>query len=443
MKVKDFMKKGNLEEGNLIKIKTKEGNEFTGFIIPSDKEEMLALKSSQGYNAGFNVNNISEVKMLKESKKVGKPKTVNIEKNPDLPTISILHTGGTIASRVNYKTGGVFSSFSPEDLIALFPEIPKIANIDSILVSNIMSENMMFDNYKKIAKAVEEESRKDIKGIIIGHGTDTMHYTSAALSFMLENINIPVIIVGAQRSSDRGSSDAAMNLICAMEFIKKTDFAGVAVCMHENIGDDNCIVIPGTKARKMHSSRRDAFKAINARPIARIHAGTKEIEYLKEDYPKQNPGNELKTRYEFEEKVGLLKSHPNISHKIVEFFKGYKGLIIEGTGLGHLPVGTKENEKIEKALEKVIKSGTTVVMTTQTIYGRVDMGVYSVGRILMKKGVISGEDMLPETAFIKLAWLLGNYKKEEARELIGKSLRGEITACSEITNFEKIDSFKK
>ena len=264
------------------------------------------------------------------------------------------------------------------------------------------------------------------------HGTDTMTYTSAALAFSLENIPIPVIIVGAQRSSDRGSSDASVNLICAAEFIAKSDFAGVALCMHEKMDDDICAILPACKTRKMHTSRRDAFKPINDTVIARVDFEKRKIEFVKKEYMKKDKKRKLTIKNEFEDKVSILKCHPNMFPEQFEFFKGYKGLVIEGTGLGQAPVGVPNelceiHKKNLAAIKKLVETGTVVVMTSQTIFGRVQMHVYSNAIDLVNAGVIPGEDMTSETAFIKLAWLLGNYKnKDEINKLLVTNLRGEI-----------------
>jgi glutamyl-tRNA(Gln) amidotransferase subunit D len=258
-------------------------------------------------------------------------------------------------------------------------------------------------------------------------GTDNLAVAASALSFVLESCPIPVVFVGSQRSSDRGSSDANMNLLCASNFIAKTDFSGVVICMHENIDDKNCVILPGCKTRKLHTSRRDAFKTVNDVPIAKVDYKTKEIQFLKNDYLKNN--NKLIIKDKFEEKVGLIKITINMTANQFLAYKNYKGLIIEGTGMGHTPLDvidneTKEHAKIKKVLQTLSKK-TILVMTSQCLFGRINMNIYSKGRDLQDIGIISGEDMLPETAFVKLAWLLGNYPKN-TKELITKNLRGEI-----------------
>ncbi len=424
MKLSEFLKKKKIKESDLVQAAS-DGETLEGYIIPNRNEEILMLKLKNGYNAGIEISKIKTIKKSGDGKSVGKAKTIEVKKNPGLPTISILHTGGTIASRVNYQTGGVYASFKVEDFITMFPEITKIANIESVFVSNMMSEDMLFSDYKKIAKAVAEEIKKGAKGVIIGHGTDTLAFTAAALSFILENCTIPVIVVGAQRSTDRGSTDAAENLVCAAEFIARSGFAGVAICMHETSDDKNCVILPACKTRKMHSSRRDAFKAINDSPIARVNFETREIKFLKE-LPKQ--GGKFLLKDKMENKVALLKTHPEMKPEQFLAFKKMKGLVIEGTGLGHAPVNTKENQKNFLALKQLLKKGVVIAMTTQCLYGRVHPTIYTNLRKLSEAGIIFCEDMLPETAFVKLAWLLGNYKnKEEIKRLMATNLRGEIS----------------
>lgn len=440
MLLKDFLKKRRLKEGDKIKAEY-DGSMLEGIIIPSHLQDTLVLKLNSGYNAGIKISNIGKTEKIEETKSVSKPEKVLIKRNSELPNVSILQIGGTIAARVDYKSGAVFSSFEPADLISMFPELSNIANLESRLVSNMFSEDMQFAHYKKIVSEIKKEMQKNVSGIILPHGTDTIAYTSAALSFMIENPKVPIILVGAQRSTDRGSSDAAMNLICTIEFITKTDFSGIAICMHENMDDNYCVILPACKTRKMHTSRRDAFKAVNDTPIARINYKTREIEFIKKDYARKSNSAKTIFKPELEEKVALIKTHPGIKASLFDFLRKEKtkGLVLEGTGLGQVPIGTpnelcKENQEIKKALQKLIGSGCLVVMASQCIFGRVQMNVYDNAVELEKIGVIPGEDMLAETALIKLAWLLGNHKKDEAKKLLQKNLRGEITEYTRINS---------
>lgn len=403
--------------------------ETEGILLPYQNPDFLFLKLKNGYNIGIHKKKIKQTLLL-EKFRPKEHKIKKIKQSSEKPRITILHTGGTIASKVDYNTGGVISKFAPEEIINMFPELKTIANIKSKLISNMFSEDMRFKHYTIMCRAIQKEIKQNVDGIILTHGTDTLCYTSAALAFALENLPIPVIIVGSQRSSDRGSSDAAFNLICAAKFITQSGFSGIAICMHESSSDNTCLIMPPCKTRKLHTSRRDAFKVVNDKPIARINYETGKIEYLK-PYSKKSSQNKLIVRDKFEEKVGLIKTHPNMFPSQFHFFRNYKGLVIEGTGLGQAPVGTpnkicKIHEKNLKALKNIISKGCMVIMASQCIFGIVQMHVYSDAIDLANIGVIPGKDMLSETAFIKLSWLLGNFPKNKIRELFESNLRGEI-----------------
>jgi glutamyl-tRNA(Gln) amidotransferase subunit D len=442
MDLKELLQKNRLSEGDFARVLCKDNSIIEGSIVPSSEKGILALKLKNGYNAGVKIDEVSEIKKVPEGKSVGKPPLKEIKKDPKKPTITILHTGGTIASRVDYRTGAVFSSFNPEDLLSMFPELKEIANFEPRLLAKMWSDDLRFKHFGFIANEIKKEFEKKAEGVIIGMGTDNLAVASAALAFVLEKCPIPVIIVGAQRSSDRGSSDAAMNLICAAEFIAKTEFAGVAICMHYSSSDRKCAILPACKTKKLHSSRRDAFKPVNDSPIALVDYNSKSIEFLKNDYTRKDKTAEMLVKPKFEEKVAIFKIHINMFPEQFEFYEkqGYNGLVIEGTGLGHTPGHnpnefTRIHEKFFPAIKKLADSGCVIVMTTNALFGRVNMNVYDKGIDLQKCGIISGEDMLAETAFIKLAWLLGNFPKSKVKELIGKNLRGEITERTEIDAF--------
>jgi len=400
-----------MKSGDYVEIKTS-SDSFKGILMPDSISGKLVLKLDSGYNLGIDKKKIKSKKVLKVGiKKTSK--TVKVKQNPKLPKILILHTGGTIASKVSYKTGGVIAKFSPEELLELIPELGKIANIETMQVSNIFSEDMGFKDYNNLAREIKKSK---VDGVIITHGTDTLHYTAAALSFMLDNLGFPVLLVGSQRSSDRGSSDAGMNMICAAQFIANSDFAEVGVCMHSSMDDTACWILPGLKSRKFHSSRRDAFQAVNAKPFALVDLQGK-IKVIDNSFKKRGDLN-LKVDFLDENlKIGILKVHPGMSHVEIDCYSKYNGLIIEGTGLGHMPVNS--DSKIFNSLKKL---KIPKVMCTQTIFGRVNMNVYSTGRKLQEV-LISGSDMTSETAFIKLAWLLST---KQNVNLMSENLKGEI-----------------
>ena len=413
--------------GDTVEVVTKDKT-FSGTLMPNEETDAVVLKLDSGYNMGIAKEKITSVKTVGARKE----HTETFEKvvsKKGLPTIAILHTGGTIASKVDYETGGVVAKFSVEDMLAMVPELRDIANIETELVANMMSEDMLIEDYKKISDAVRKYAEQKVQGVIIGHGTDTLAYTAAALAFVFEKINIPVIIVGAQRSPDRASTDATMNLICAAEFIAKTDFTGVAICMHNSVNDDECAILPATKTRKMHTSRRDAFKAINDTPLALVNYKTKDINYLKQDYGRKTEDDTLIVKDRFEKDTGLLKVHPVMKNRLYEFFAGhYKGFVLEGTGLGHAPTNLgEENLKNHATLKKYIAEGGFVAVTSQCLFGGVHPSVYVNLRRLSSIGCLYCNDMLPETALIKLSWLLGNYKDpEQIKRLMVTNLRGEI-----------------
>ena len=411
--------------GDKVKIISKKRTE-EGILMPSPDQQAVIIKLDNGYNMGFKKDDVTKIETVEKSKEV-KPIKEKIVKDESLPTIAVLHTGGTIASKVDYETGAVTAKFTAEDLLEMFPELRERANIETELVANMMSEDMVFSDYQKVAAAVKKYADMNVKGIIIGHGTDTLAFTAAALAFMFEKINLPVLIVGSQRSSDRGSTDAAQNLICVAEFIAKTKFTGIAICMHHASSDEMCAILPATKTRKMHTSRRDAFKAVNDQPIALIDYNTQEIDFLQDYNKKSKEDNKIIMKEKFSDKVGLLKTHPNMNPALFEFFtENYQAIVIEATGLGHTPTNLGDNLKNYEALKKFIKKGGIVAITSQCLFGRVHPSVYTNLRRLSEIGCIFCEDMLPETAFIKLSWLLGNYSPEETHELLAKNLRGEI-----------------
>lgn len=418
--------------GDAVEIKLKD--EIIKGILMPEETDFSFIKLDNGYNLGIKKRNIKSINIISK-KKTKESKFSKVKKNKKLQDITILHTGGTIASKVDYKTGGVVAQFKPEEIVAMFPELGKIANIKSRLIGNIMSENMVFEHYNLIAKEIKKEVEKGTQGIIVTHGTDTMHYTSAALSFILEGLTIPVILVGAQRSSDRGSSDAAVNLISSCIFIANTKIPGVTICMHENQEDDKCLIIDGLNSRKMHTSRRDAFRPINKNPIAKVDYKNKKVELINTSKIK-NQKSKLKLRLFKDVKVGLIKSKPGMYAEEFNSYKNFDGLIIEGTGLGHIPIiesdkFTKENKKILNTIKELCKK-TVTVMTPQTIYGRINLNVYSPGRLLSEAGVLGNYcDTTPETSYIKLAWLLSNYAKKEVKRLYSKNLRGEVSERSE------------
>lgn len=383
---------------------TYKGNKYTGILMPSTEKGLIILKLDNGYNIGLKG---AKIKKIGVAKALKTPK-FKVKSKKKLPTVTIITTGGTITSRVDYRTGAVHSLSKAEELLASIPEIAKLANIRVLNPFNIMSEDMNHTHWQKLAKLIANDKSE---GVIVTHGTDTLHFTSAALSFMLNNLNKPVALVGGQRSSDRGSFDGAQNLICAIHYCL-SDIAEVAIVMHGTTEDESCIAIRGTKARKMHTSRRDAFRPINDLPLAQIYPNGK-IKLIQK-YNKRS-SSKVKANTKFEPKIALVKFAPGLDPGLIDYYvkKKYKGIILEGTGLGHVSVKSWL-KSIKSAAKKMF-----VGMTSQCLYGRVDPFVYTNMRILKDAGVVYLEDMLPETAYVKLGWALAN-KKSMQDNLVGE-----------------------
>ena len=417
------IRKAGANIGDLIRI-IRNGQVYEGILIPrseyGDKEHVV-IKLKNGYNVGFKITSNTKIEKVGEGVKPSFTPPPPPKQNPELPKVTIVSTGGTIASRVDYRTGAVRPALTASDLYSVVPELGEIARIEAKILFSLFSENITPKHWTEIAKTVAEEISKGVSGVVIAHGTDTMGYTSAALSFALQNLPVPVILVGSQRSADRPSSDAATNLIGAVTAASKAPFAEVAVAMHETTSDTTIILHKGTKVRKCHTSRRDTFKSVNSTPIARIKDG--KIEMLTQDYRKRNSKNRLVLKPKFNEKVALIKFYPGINPSIIDWFvdNGYKGIILEGTGLGH--VGRYCFESIRNAVEHDVIVG----MTSQCIWGRVNMNVYNQGRDLQALGVIPLGDMLAETATVKLMWILGQTQNiEEAKKLLKTNIAGEF-----------------
>lgn len=412
----------NFFPGDKVKIKLKNKEEIECIIIKVEKDFFI-IKLKNGYNIGI------EKKEIDNIEKIGKKE---LEKFPEAKieskatkNIVVIIAGGTISSRVDYTTGAVSSLMKPENLFFLTPKLFEIANIKIDFAFSLLSENITPKHWKFLAKKCEKWLKdSSIDGIIITHGTDTLHYTAAALSFMLKNINKPIVLTYAQRSSDRPSTDAILNLI-ASAYIALSDIAEVVVVGHANIDDDYCFVLRGTKVRKMHSTRRDTFRPINCLPIAKIDKNGN-IEFISEYRKKQDVKENPKADLSFNEKVALIKFYPNCDASILDFYykKGYKGIVIEATGMGHVSSEGKNNwlKKIKKLSKKML-----ICFAPQTIYGSLNPYVYSTARELSKANVVYLKDILPETAYVKLGYVLGKTKNlEKAKELMLTNMANEF-----------------
>jgi glutamyl-tRNA(Gln) amidotransferase subunit D len=402
-----------------------------GVLMPSTDDDRYVLKLDGGYNVGIDRADTSVEVLEEDAYTVGEDDTEEgarseIDFDDDLPRIALISTGGTIASTVDYRTGAVTAQFDAEDVLRAVPDLAGRANYCGRVVANILSENMEPPIWQDLAEAVADEIERGADGVVVMHGTDTMQYSAAALSFMLDT-PVPIVFTGSQRSADRPSSDNVMNAVCAVE-AAKADCAEVLVCMHESESDDACALHRGTRVRKNHTSRRDAFETIGAQPLGRVAYGPDEASVeLREDVEYQERGDvELDTATDLESEVELVKFTPGMDPAAFEYLEDKAGVVIEGTGLGHV-----HTDHIP-LIEDLVESGTTVVMTSQCLEGRVCDRVYDTGRDLLDAGVIEAGDTLPGTAKVKLMWALANCEDdEEAERLMAQDLAGELTEESQ------------
>jgi len=417
----DILKKYKIGIWDIIQITTNK-TQLEGILMPRNEysaPDFIEIKLENNYNIGINVSEIQNIKKIGKKEANYKLPEKEFPHNKDLPKLQLLGTGGTVASRLDYTTGAVIPSFTPSELFSSVPELAEICNLDCEVVFEILSENMKFEYWQKLAEKVKQAVDSGFDGVIIGHGTDTMSFTSAALSFMLKNLTIPVVLTGSQRSSDRPSSDAALNLINAAT-VATSDIAEVVVTMLGSPSHDYGLIHRGTLVRKMHSSVRDTFRTIDDIPLGMVR--DRKVKMFKNNYTKRNQ-SETTIKTNFEKKVALIYSYPGMENEQIEFYidKGYKGIVFAGTGLGH--VSTNIYDSIKRAIQENI----TILMTTQTIHGFVGMNVYSTGRELQNLGVIPGRNLLPEVGYVKLGWVLGQTSDlKEIKNLLLTNIAGEF-----------------
>lgn len=434
-KIKELLRSASIEVGDKIRVE-KTGSTYEGVLMPRTElgdPNHIIVKLASGYNLGIKLGRGVKITKLVKGKlpKLGPP-LLEVKRDPSKPDVTIVGTGGTIASRVDYRTGAVYPAFTAQEIYSAVPELAELANVRVVEACNVFSEHMTPDLWVKIGRAIAKELNAGASGVVVAHGTDTMGYTAAALSFMLKELFRPVVLVGSQRSSDRPSSDAALNLISAVRVAGRSDIAEVCVVMHGSTEDDFCLIHRGTKVRKCHTSRRDTFQTINDISIGMVKNG--ELNIFRDDYNRAGSKGRVTVDGKFEPKVALLKVTPGMPSSVIEGMlrAGDKGIVLEGTGLGHVP------ESLFDGIKLAVDKGVPVVMTSQCLWGRVDMKVYSTGRDLLQLGVIPGEDMLPETAYIKLMFVLGHtHEMDEISNLMRTNLAGEIAPRTRPDTFLK------
>ncbi len=419
-----LLKKFGVEVWDRMEIETRTGR-YEGLILPRSKTEdaeHIVIKMPIGYNTGISVDSIQ--KITKTGRREGHyaipEKAFPYDKRK--PNVTLLGTGGTIASRLDYTTGAVVPAFSPGELYGAVPELADICNLTTKKLFGVFSENMGPVQYKALAEEIGRLIREEeCSGIVIGHGTDTMHHTASILSYMVQNTPIPIVLVGSQRSSDRPSSDAARNLINAVSTAAHSDLAEVMVCMFGPTSDDYGLLHMGTRVRKMHSSYRSTFRTLSEIPLAMVWPDR--VVPLRE-YKHRRADREVTINPAYEDKVTILYYYPGMNPDVVDALvaNGYKGIVIAGTGLGHV------NAALNDSLGRAIEKGVAVVMTVQTLWGYVHMNVYDTGRYLLELGIVPCENMLPEAAYMKLCWVLGQTTDlGRVREMMLAPIANEIT----------------
>ncbi len=401
------------------------GGRFRGIVLPRSEtadDKHIVLKLRSGYNIGVAAETVRS--MTEHGRRAANYKIREQEFPIDAgkPNIVLFGTGGTIASRLDYRSGAVIPAFSPGELYGSVPELADVCNLRTEKLFGVFSENMGPAQYVTLANHIGQAIEEGVDGIVIGHGTDTMHHTAAVLTFMVQNPPIPIVMVGSQRSSDRPSSDAALNLICAVKTAAESDIAEVIVCMFGPTSDEYCLIHRGTRVRKMHSSYRSTFRTIGDIPLAMIDPQT--ITLFRDDYKRRRRDRKVHINPAYSDEVTLLYYYPGMKPDVMEALieKGYRGIVIAGTGLGHV------NKLTYRALQLAQEKGVHVYMTVQTLWGFAGMYVYETGREMMALGVVPLANMLPEVAFVKLSWVLGQTDdREEVKRLMLRSIGDEIT----------------
>ncbi|HEX2021286.1 MAG TPA: Glu-tRNA(Gln) amidotransferase subunit GatD [Candidatus Thermoplasmatota archaeon] len=411
--------------GDEVEVRAADGRAWKGLLMEHHAfsgDDVVTLKLASGYNVGVRVAGATLTLSRRLPRRERAPR--GAASAPGKPVVAILATGGTIASYVDYRTGAVHPVTAPEELAGAVPEIARLADLRTRIVFSMFSEDLQPEHWQKLAREVKAAFDAGARGVVVTHGTDTMQFTAAALSFFLRDLPGPVVLVGAQRSSDRPSSDAAMNLHAAVAVAAATDLGEVVVVMHEGTDDAACLVHRGTRVRKMHTSRRDAFESVNARPLGRVSFETgAPVVSITEPHRAAGTGP-VRVDDAMNERVAMIQSYPGLWPEHIESVV-LDGVVLVGTGLGHVA------KRTFPALEKLQREGKHVFMASQCLHGRVNMNVYSTGRDLQRLGVVPCEDMLPEVAYVKAMWVLARAKtREEAARLFLTPVAGEIDARS-------------
>ena len=425
------------EVGSEVRLKATTWNgrvDVEGILLAPSADAHLTVKLINGYNVSHPLSAVESIEVV--SKDAGSsgnadnsdPGDESVSEDDSLPIVFILHTGGTIASKVDYQTGAVTARFEPEELLGAVPELASHARIRTRKLGNMWSDDIRSRHWNRMAAAAAEAFGEGADGVVITHGTDTMHLSAAALSYAFSGQSgVPagrIVFTGSQRSSDRGSTDGAENLIAAVHWAANGPSPSGAsdstvIVMHEGCDDGTMAVIPGCAARKNHSSGRGAFTSINQPAIASISVSAAGAEItLADGYAARSAAQDrsvCESPTPFSEDVRILQLiagsqlfADQVSHAS---HHNYNAILVHGTGLGHLPLDdpgdSPENSELKDALSSYLDGGGVVVMTTQCISGPVHLDVYSKGRDQQEMGILGhGSNASPESSLAKLHHLL-------------------------------------
>lgn len=327
--------------------------------------------------------------------------------------ILMLGTGGTIACKRG--EAGLKPLLTSEELLSYVPDTAGLCQIDSLQILNIDSTNMQPAHWLLIAETLERQY-ENYDGFVICHGTDTMAYTAAALSYLIQNSPKPVVITGAQRPIDMENTDARTNLSDSLRFASEERAHGVSIVFDGK-------VIAGTRGKKERSKSYNAFSSINFPYIAAIQ-DNQVIFYLDD---KDNCVRKVQFFHEINPHVALMKLIPSMGADVLDYMaEHYDAVIIESFGVGGLPA--YDSGDFYKAVEKWTALGKTVVMTTQVTNEGSNMSIYEVGHTIKKEfGLLEAYDMTLEATVTKLMWILGQTDREKnIREMFYRTINRDI-----------------
>ncbi len=331
------------------------------------------------------------------------------------PSIFIIGCGGTISAA--YKSYGVWKpgEMTEAEILKYVPHLGQIADIRAMDLFRDDSSNMQPENWCTLAQTIFLNIN-DYDGIVVTHGTDTLHYSASAISFIIQKLNKPIVFTGSQFALSQVGSDGRRNVFDSMRVASEADLA-------ESVIVFNGKIIRGNRAKKFREMEFDAFDSVGMGPLGRVENSI----FLDGEQIRKWKAKKPELLNKIEPNVSLIKLHPGFRPEIIETMidNGVRGFVLEGYGAGNVPTGGRS---VIPLIERAVNSGIPVVITTQCTLGTSWVYIYDVGRKALDAGGIPGFDLLSETALVKLMWVLGQTKKmEKVKEMMHKNYSGEIT----------------